>query len=183
MQGHSELCRDGHPLVSPPRAEPSLPPPFGGSSAFVLHGTTAKVHKWATRKRGNTCSNLVWWWWWWLWWLWCGRDVTMVCFSIPLHGRAEWNATAEQPVSAVWTINWSIPAKMRSILGLATPETNMTQSASYPAKPTLHMPLPWLTTSVVLSFWFITAMMQSIAGLTTTEGNTARNGTSPGRPA
>ena len=32
MRGHSELCRDGHPLVSPPRAEPSLPPPFCGSS-------------------------------------------------------------------------------------------------------------------------------------------------------
>ena len=47
----------------------------------------------------------------------------------------------------------------------------------------LNLPLPWLTTSVVLSFWFITATMPSITGLTITEGNTARRGTSPGKPA
>ena len=60
MQGCSQLHAHGHPLVSKPRAEPALPPPEGGSSAFVLHGTTAKVHKWATQEKGNTCLNLVW---------------------------------------------------------------------------------------------------------------------------
>ena len=54
----------------------------------------------------------------------------------------------ESAVSAVWTIIWYIPAKMQSILGLATPERNITQGASYPVKPTLLMPLPRLTTSV-----------------------------------
>ena len=45
------------------------------------------------------------------------------------------------------------------------------------SKTTLHMPLPWLTTSVVLSFWFMTAMIPGILGMSTTEGNTARRGT------
>ena len=53
MQDCSQLHAHSHPLVSQPRAKPALPPPEGGSSAFVLHGTTAKV-----QRKGNTCLNL-----------------------------------------------------------------------------------------------------------------------------
>ena len=45
VQGHCELCRDGHPFVSPPRAEPPLPATPGTPDAAAVafsHGLTAR---------------------------------------------------------------------------------------------------------------------------------------------
>ena len=54
MQGRGELHCDGLPLVSEPRAPPSLPPrPRGGPSAINPHGSTARHQHEGNTVRGH----------------------------------------------------------------------------------------------------------------------------------
>ena len=74
VQGHCELCRDGHPLVWLPRAEPSLPATPGTPDAAAVAFScelTARGPK-RQQQRLRLTETLLWClcWMWWLWWLW-----------------------------------------------------------------------------------------------------------------
>ena len=63
VQSHCELCCDGHPLVSPPRAEPSLPATPGSPDAAAVafsHGLTAKGPQ--RQQQRQRLTETLWWW-------------------------------------------------------------------------------------------------------------------------
>ena len=81
MKGGSQLHWNGLPLVPQYGAQPSLPPPLGGTCAINIHVDSWSFATSYTKKKQLLSGNVLWW----LWWVVVGCGVlwcVVVCCGV-----------------------------------------------------------------------------------------------------